>query len=400
VIARLPLVVWVGALVALAAYVLLDSGWRTTHGFIAYYAASRLLVTGGLGPAVYDDAWFMRIVQEITGTGVLEVFGPNAPTVALAALPIAWLDHATARWIWLTASLVAFAGTTGVWLRSPVTSPTPVPAPLIALLMLAPPVWANLRTGQIYLFVFAAVAAAAYALIARRDGRGGFALGLALTIKSAGAAWLTLLLAERRIRAVVTALFTMACLSAMVMNVTGAAIWQRYPGYVQEFVQRPGTSVTAYQTTWGFARHLCVADPQWNPAPVASCAGLANLVPPILILGALIITANAVRRAPPALAAAAGICLSVLAVPVAGDHHFVVLGLAMLLLWQQRATRPDHGARRRGVWVVLGVLYALPMEWTAFRFTEGWSALAAYPRLYSAWLLWALIIRASRAPKA
>jgi hypothetical protein len=274
-----------------------------------------------------------------------------------------------------------------------------VPAPLVALLMLAPPVWANLRTGQIYLFVFAAVAAAAYALIARRDGGAGFALGLALTIKSAGAAWLTLLLAERRIRAVVTALFTMACLTAVVMNVTGAAIWQRYPGYVQEFVQRPGTSVTAYQTTWGFARRLCAADPQWNPAPVASCAGLANLVPPLLILGALIVTANAVRRAPPTLAAAAGISLSVLAVPVAGDHHFVVLGLAMLLLWQQGTTRPDPGARRRGAWVVLGVLYALPMEWTAFRFTEGWSALAAYPRLYAAWLLWGLIIRTARAPK-
>lgn len=394
---RLPRLVWAGALVALAAYVLVDAGWRTTHGFIAYYAASRLLVTGQLGPAVYDDAWFMRVVQEITGAGVLEVFGPNPPAMALAALPVAWLDHATARWVWLLASLAAFAATTRWWVSPGVAGGTPVPAPLVVLLMLAPPVWANLRTGQIYLFVFAAMATTAHALVHGRDRVAGAALGLILALKTSGAAWLSLLVAQSRFRVVTTALAVATGITAALLPFTGSAIWQRYPGYVQEFVQRPGASATAYQTTWGFLRRLCVADAQWNPAPAADCVTAARVLPPLAIAFALIITIAAVRRAPPALAISAGICLSLLAVPVAGDHHFVVLGLVLLLLWQHGTTRsagrPWPG---RAVWLLLGTLYLLPMEITAFRYTDGWPALAAYPRLYLTWLLWALVIRAAR----
>ena len=87
---RLLTLVWVLCLLVLGAYVLHDSIGRTTQGFIAYYAASRLLVTGHFGPWVYEDAWFMRYVQDITGTRVLEIFGPNTPTMALLALPLGW----------------------------------------------------------------------------------------------------------------------------------------------------------------------------------------------------------------------------------------------------------------------------------------------------------------------
>ena len=61
-------VVWVMALAVLAADAVSIATGRMTHGFIAYYAASALLMQGELGPQVYDDAWFMRYVQELTGT--------------------------------------------------------------------------------------------------------------------------------------------------------------------------------------------------------------------------------------------------------------------------------------------------------------------------------------------
>jgi hypothetical protein len=39
----------------------------------------------------------------------------------------------------------------------------------------------------------------------------------------------------------------------------------------------------------------------------------------------------------------------------------------------------------------------VPLEWTAERYTAGWWAILAYPRLYAAWLLWAASIRELRA---
>jgi hypothetical protein len=43
--------------------------------------------------------------------------------------------------------------------------------------------------------------------------------------------------------------------------------------------------------------------------------------------------------------------------------------------------------------LVVGALLIVPLEYTAERFTAGWWALLAYPRLYAAWLLWAASIR-------
>jgi len=108
-------VVWVVGALVLVAYVVLFSIGRTTHGFIAYYSAARLLAAGQLGPLVYDDAWFGRYVQEISGTPVLEIFGPNTPAMALLALPVAFLDPATARTAWLIASQAKRRRQLGFW---------------------------------------------------------------------------------------------------------------------------------------------------------------------------------------------------------------------------------------------------------------------------------------------
>jgi hypothetical protein len=60
-------------------------------------------------------------------------------------------------------------------------------------------------------------------------------------------------------------------------------MWWIYPSQVRAYVARPASSVTAYQTTLGMFRHLCVADPQWNPAPAASCGPIAFAVPELII---------------------------------------------------------------------------------------------------------------------
>ena len=98
---------------------------------------------------------------------------------------------------------------------------------------------------------------------------------------------------------------------------------------------------------------------------------------------ALVITVLAVQRAPQSQAGlVAGAVLSLLALPASAEVHFVLLGIPLLLM----PLRPIELA-------IIAFLMIVPLEFTAERFTAGWSVLLAYPRLYAAWLLWAASMR-------
>ena len=87
---------------------------------------------------------------------------------------------------------------------------------------------------------------------------------------------------------------------------------------VRAFVARPSGSVTACQTTLSLARHLCVADLEWNPSPAANCAPIAFAVPALLVGAVPIVTlllAMRSRHTEPWVAA--GATLAVLTLPAA-----------------------------------------------------------------------------------
>src|SRR5688572_27697268 len=73
------------------------SAGSVTHGFVSYYAASRLLVSGELGPQAYDDRWFGEVVQRMTASNVREIFIPNPPTMSLMAVPLVGFEPRSAR---------------------------------------------------------------------------------------------------------------------------------------------------------------------------------------------------------------------------------------------------------------------------------------------------------------
>ena len=388
-------VVWAMALAVLAADAVSIAAGRMTHGFIAYYAASTLLVHGELGPQVYDDVWFMRYVQELTGTEVLEVFGPNPPSMALLALPVVVFEPRVARVIWLALTLIAFGVATRVWIRR-LSLPDAIAPAAIALVMLNPAVWANLRTAQAYLFLFAAYTAVVQWLD-RHDVRAGVAAGFAFALKSSGAAWWALLLVQRRWKVVVTAALTAILLAGLVVVVTGLELWVRYPAYVSEFVRRPGAASVAYQTTSSLARHLCMPASAHSPAPVAECSAIAAVLPPALVFAAWLFTAWTVWRGVPfALAMASGVSLALLALPVAAEHHFVLLPIPLLLLIEARGSSHRISVSEGVRLALFVVLFLVPLTLTS-RFDAGWWALLAYPRLYATWLLWAAILIEMRA---
>ncbi len=393
------------ALFILIAYVVCCSLGRTTHGFIAYYGGSRLLVNGELGPAAYDDTWFTKYVQRLTATGVIEVFRPNPPPMALIAIPVVWFGPLEARAMWLTASLAALAVASSALLRSGQRCLAPFPVAATLILLLNPAVFANLRTGQVYLFLFATFTAVALALIRGRDALAGVLLGLALALKTSGLPLMLLLVVGRRFRAVVAALVVWTAVTLVVTPFVDLEMWRRYPAEVWDFLQRPAAMSTGYQATQSLFRRLCIADPQWNPSPAGDCAGVAQVAPALITAIAVLLTLVLSWWATAELWIAAGVCLSVLVFPVAQEEHFALLGLPLVLLI--RAGGSNSTARARVPlwgWLAFAALFLIPLESTAFRFTDGWSVLAAYPRVYAAWLLWGFTVwamfRSSAHPRA
>lgn len=359
------------------------SASRTTHGFISYYAAARLLLDGQLGPDAYDDAWFGRYVQAVTGTGVLEIFIPNPPMMALMATPVARLAPGTARPIWLLASLAAAFATAVALARHRRRAGLAWSAAVMAIVLLNPAMFANLRTGQGYLFVFALLGGAGLLLTRGHDGRAGVLAGAAIACKTAGLPLLLLAAWTGRWRTVGTAFATVIVTVIMTAPLVDATIWSRYRRAVPEFVARPAGSVTAYQTTLGFARRLCVADPVWNPAPALDCPRAAFAAPVLLMAAAGAVTLALARRSPVHLWVAAGLCLSELSLPIAAESHFMLFAAALALVPLGPLSL-----------TLFAVLYLVPLAYTAEVFTGGWSILAAYPRLYAAWLLWGIAIHA------
>ena len=370
------------AAMVLAIFTVFSAG-SMTHGFVSYYTASKLLVSGELGPNAYDDRWFGDAVKRLTASDVREIFIPNPPPMALMALPLVGLDARPARAVWLIGSLLVFIGAIAALVNYQALRNRDVSIPVLLLMLLAPAVFTNLRIGQGYLMVFALVTAAALLLIKGRDRAAGVCLGALLALKTSGVAILFLLIAKRRWTALAATAITVTILALAITPWLDAGMWAIYPSQVRAYVARPASTVTAYQTTLGLVRHLCVADPQWNPSPAASCAPLAFAIPYLIIGIATLVTIVLAMRSPRAEPwVAAGTTLSVLSLPAIAEPHYVLMAIPLVLL------------RLRPIEIVLiGALLIVPLEWTAERFIAGWWSLLAYPRLYAAWLLWGAAVR-------
>jgi hypothetical protein len=374
------------AAMALAIFTVFSAS-SMTHGFVSYYTASRLLVSGELGPAAYDDRWFGERVQQLTASNVREIFTPNPPTMALMALPLVGLDARSARAVWLIVSLIVFIAGVAALVKHQALRNRDVSIPVLLLMLLSPAVFTNLRIGQGYLIVFGLFTATALLLIKGRDRAAGVCLGSLLAIKLSGMPIVFLLISRKRWTALAVAGLTAAMVVIAITPFIDAEMWAAFPSQVPAFVARPSGSVTAYQTTLSLARRLCIADPQWNPSPALHCAPIAFAIPALLGGAATIVTlllAMRSRRAEPWVAA--GATLAVLSQPASAEVHFVLMAIPLALLGLSLIE-----------FAVIAVLLLVPLEFTAERFTAGWWALLAYPRLYAGWLLWAASVRELRA---
>ena len=369
------------------------------EGFPGYYTAARLVAEGRWTPRVYDDTWFARETLADTSGRVGEIYRPNPPVASLVLLPVAGLDIASARRVWLAIE-VALLGVAWLLLVAaiPALRSPPLALGLLALVLAWTPLGVDVLMGQVYVPLLALHAAALLALQARRRrgrGRGslgaGIALGAAAATKLAAIPWLLALLVRGERRPVVAAVATAVALATLTLGFAGPAGWQAFAGsaWYDLTADRPSLAVTAYQSTAGLLRHLLAPDGTWNAGAVVNLSLVARGLGLAIGAWVVVVTVLVARRGRRDLVAAFAVTASVLALNVAQEYMYTLLILPAAVALGRCATstrvRPAWTA-----WLAIAIaLVAAPLPYRSPMLEEGWLALLAYPRLYGAWLLWA-----------
>ncbi len=388
-VSALRLVLWalVAVLAARLALFALEASARLSNGFAAHYTASRLLLQGADVALFYDDAWFNARIAELAGP-VYDLFRPNTPTASLLLLPVAWLDHAGARATWTLLGLACLAAAAVLLLRHLRARGAWLPACLAGLLLFQP-VYEQVHQGQNYLVMLLLLTAAWLGYRRRAPALAGISLGLMLAPKLLGGYLWLLFLLERRWSALAWGIGTAAAVALASLPWIGTGAWMAFLGELPALAHQPDIAITAHQTQTGFLHHMLAPDPWYNPAPPidapwlapgAAWAGFAAL------LGASLFAA---RRAPGSdLAFALMVMLNLILGPLSVDYQYTITLLPIALL-------AGLAREERSIWIRLAfglgfVLIAADLPYRSPRLSEGAWALLAYPKLYGAWLLWAV----------
>jgi hypothetical protein len=384
--------------------VVLPSVPLTTHGFIGYYAASRLLLEDGWGPQVYNNEWFIAYTQTFTHGKVGEVIRPNFPTVALLALPVAFLptDAARAIWLWgnlgtliagailLQANQFSFQRSSDIKKTAPESHSFTIL--LTAFLFVIPPLTRNFELGQAYIVILFLLAMAVYGLERQNDVLAGISLGLAFGLKSAGVLLWLGLIAQRRWRALAWGVGIFACLALFSLPWIGSDTWAAYPATVINTPEEPILTATAYQSVPGLFSHLFQYHELWSPAPIINFPGLGQLAVGLTGLTALWLTLHKASNAPISLLTAALIALNTVLVPLVEEHQYILMLIPIIILAKHMKKYPAKFQWEWPVFALSILLLSFPVYYKNPALFGGWLSLLAYPRLFAGCGIWLLIV--------
>jgi hypothetical protein len=367
------------------AYLAVDGARRSSHGFVAAYTASRLLLEGEDPAMFYDDAWFKQQVRRFE-PAIADIY-INPPPLAWLTLPLAPLPYRTARIVWTILNVV-IAAATAVYLLRRLAFTGRERAAFIAIWLLYQPLLANFHLGQLYLVLLALLVLAWHGY---REGNGrllGIALGLLFAFKLAGLFLWLLLLLQRQWRALAWGVATILIVTLLSLPWLGVAAWQGHLETVLRSGSHPSQAVTAYQTIHSFFHHLFSYHDFWNPAPLLVAPALATWLARLAYLVLIGFSIRLALRPPPDLAWSAFVVLGVIVSPWALDYHYALLLLPMALVAARLRQQP-----RWWPWLLLAAavyLTGADLPYRSPTVAGGFWALLAYPKLYGALLLWAL----------
>lgn len=376
-----------------------DAVGRPSHGFVSYYAASRLLMQGADMGRFYDDPWFETQVARFEPT-VIDIYGANLPTTSLLLVPLAALDYHTARVLWTGLSFLLLAGSV-LWAAKLAGVEAKWTAVLLSLTFLYQPAYANLLHGQMYALALALLVVAWWGYRTHRDAATGASVGLLFVAKTTALMYWPLLFLRKRWRALLMGGTTAAFIGIASLPLLGVDAWRVYLVRARQLPAEPWLYVTNYQTIFGWFHHLLVYDARWNPHPVTDLPTLALALTWLAGVSMLAASGWIAVRYGGDLVFGGFAALSLMISPVSVDSHYAMALLPIVILMsalQHRMRSPEAL-----LLVAAALLLAGDFPYRSPRVTTGGWALVAYPKLYGAFLLWALSLwlatRESRSPQ-
>lgn len=364
---------------------------RITHGFLACYVGGQMIKNGEPGDHLYNSELFLARSAQVSG-GPVDVNGPDPPALAVACLPLAYLQLTNARhlWIWLN---VLFLGLAIVLIATQFSRPPKLLTitVLTGLFTLAAPVREQSALGQLYALLLLLHVVGWRAYTGRRDALAGTALGLAMVLKLSGWPIGLLMIAQRRWTAVGWAVIVALGVAIITLPWVGFDAWRaEFLIAIPQGLTPPFATMTAYQDTTGFWQHWFRYDARLNPSPVIDAPWLATTL--TLATTVIACIALVVRKCPTYVSFGAAVALIELLSPIAEQYHYTVLMLPLAILWHDAWLHRSKFAL--GAAVVATFLIGWPIAYKAP--LPAWAFVMSYPRLLGGWVLFAALLMTRR----
>ena len=358
----------------------------------SYVWAASQLSHGRFGPHVYDDELVADATARMTDGRVRDFLSPSPPSLAVILLPLAFVP---AKWLavaWLLVNAACVFAT--FWLIGS-CMPWPRHRPWVAMTLaatvtLSAPVREDLARGQVYLIMMLAATVMTVAWTKRRAWIGGAALSVLIMMKLT--AWpvivAVVLTGSTGIGMWAVGLSGIVVIASLPW--VGLDTWLHYVfSVLPAWLATSKASVPAYQTIPGFFSHMLRFDAQWNRTPVVDAPTLAVGLTIAAILSGLVMLGWQARHHQPVRVAASSLIMTVLFAPLAEQYHYLLLIPALAVVVDVATTRA-LGMSLALTGALILVLAPLPYENPAP--AHGAWALLAYPRLYGALVMLALLL--------
>lgn len=359
-----------------------------TGGYLACYVGGQIVKNHEPGDHLYDEKLFLERSLQVSGGQARDVYSPDPPPLAVACLPLAYLQLLDARhvWIWLN---VLFLGLAIALIAAQFSRPPQLLTItlLTALFTLAAPTRDQFFLGQLYALLLLLHVIGWRAYIGRRDALAGTALGLAMVLKVSGWPIGLLMIARRRWTAVGWAVITALGVAIITLPWVGIDAWRaEFLSGIPKVLGSSAATLTAYQDTTGFWQHWFRYDAELNPSPIINAPWLATVL--TLATTGIACVALVVRKCASYASFAAAVALIELLSPAAEQYHYTVLLLPLAILWRDAWLHRCRFAL--GAAAVATFLIGWPIPYKSPH--PEWAFLLSYPRLLGGWILFAALL--------
>lgn len=290
---------------------------NVTHGFICYYATSRVLIEENDFSKTYDTLYLNAKIRDYGIDNVRDI-SYNPPSSALMMLPLVNLKPADAKIVWTALNVLFYLASILLLLRIfniKYSSETGLLLIIISFLFL--PVYRGFNLGQAYVFLLLLFSLSLYGLKKENDWLAAIPLAMIIVLKGYGFFPLLALGFLKKWKALSIVIITAIIIILITMPFTGINSWSIFfNDVILKTGNNPHVSNTAYQTLNSFTRHVF----------------MLNTVPVFIILLITAVTAiyflkkkNTGNMYSALLIYSSFAALNILFAPIAEDYHYALL---------------------------------------------------------------------------